>query len=1083
MVVTPETVRQVIRAWAAIEVLTPRLTKDAWSALAADRQGQLRAESPLAPNDPDEPDMPDDYDEIPWSVEPAETSETEDEADADDEAEAPPARPWYLVVLGALPAGPAFERLDAAFADDADDDETGRETQGDIVAATAVIDQSGLLVPDTVGIAGFARGLGHLLSGGSPSDLAAGEDREADLKARIASMLIPTDQFGRPQPLIWRDLRDASRDLGEELGLPLELWQVTPCAIRIMAKHAPRAEVLSSFVLSDLRRVLRDVDHLPEALSSYLGLRPPLQPWDPLTDRERLASLLEPGLFPLGRWPGPGLHPLNVLQQAAINAIVRDLDRGGLAAVNGPPGTGKTTLLRDLVAHVLVSRADSLSRADPLGELSGLDLMDFAIVVASNNNTAVENISLDLPMRAKALDRSMWQDGGLAYFRHTADAVGNVASGSPEADRAWGLMAARLGKASHRKAFFGTFWWDADWGLRDWLDLAGWPDRRDDQPPGKLAELDPPPRLPEARANWRQAVDEFWLARDRCRRFRDELAGIDATRTELTRIEARKPAAQSRLDIAERDLASAALASEAVRIEYDTLARRETTEQTKLAALSSVAPSRFARLFQTSAWRSHEAGIREQVARLDAAQNATRAAAARLAEAAAAEEHCASVRDAARQALQDLAARGAEIGLMLTGISSAAGDALPGPGFWDQPDAELHRAAPWNGGAFRDARDALFAAAVRLHRAFIVAAARKIKPALNAVAKACVNPSAPRPEAADWGLFFLVVPVVSTTFASVGRMFQGFGAAEIGWLLIDEAGQAAPQAAIGAIWRARRALVIGDPLQIEPVAATPERTTRLIFASHHAEASAWSAPEQSAQTLADRASPIQARFRVADAGPGREERITGMPLLVHRRCERPMFDIANRIAYDHHMVYATVEEDSPIRAFLGPSAWIDVDAPTRDKWVQAEGELIAAAIAGLCGVLPAAPDVFVICPFRLPAVRLRELLKRTPDVLPLLKKKDRDAWIDRRIGTVHTFQGKEAEAVILMLGAGRGAKEGSRTWAGRTPNLLNVGATRARRALYVVGNRAEWQGAGFFRDAAGMLPHKPGRDWVPGGRV
>ena len=1076
MVVTPETVRQVIRSWLAIEVLTPHRTRDGWSSLAADRQGQLRAESPLAPNDPDEPDMPDDYDEIPWAAEPF---ETEDDPDPDDEADTQPKRPWYLIVLGALPAKLAFRHLDAAFAEDADDDETGRLTRGDVVAATAVIDQSGFLVPDSVAIASFAWGVGHLVSGGSPADLAAWDDQEGDLRTRTASILTPTDQLGRPQPLTWRDLRDASRDLGGELGLPAELWQVTPCAIRIMAKRPPLAEVLSGFVLSDLRRVLREVDRLPAALSSYLGLRPPQQPWDALTDRVRLAALLEPGLFPLGRWPGPGLHPLNVLQQAAVNAIVRDLDRDGLVAVNGPPGTGKTTLLRDLVAHVLVSRAHRLARTDPFGDLTGLDLMDYAMVVASNNNTAVENISLELPMRARALDRSVWQDGGLEYFRHTADAIGNVAPGASGHDRAWGLMAARLGKATHRKTFFGTFWWDADWGLKDWLDLAGWPANWQDQPMGKLAALDPPPPWPEAKANWRQAVDEFCLARGRCRRFRDELEGIHAAGSELTRIEAQKPATRGRLDVAERDLASAGLAAEAARIDYETLARRETTEQAKLAALSSVAPSRFARLFQTPAWRTHEAGIREQVARLGAAQDAARMAAARLADASAVERQCASARQAARQDLEALDEHAASLRLVLKDTPSAAGDALPGPGFWDQPDAGLHRAAPWNGGAFRDARDALFAAAVRLHRAFVVAAARRIKPALNAVARAAVNPSAPRPEAADWGLFFLVGPVVSTTFASVGRMFQGFGAAELGWLLIDEAGQAAPQAAVGAIWRARRAVVIGDPLQIQPVVTTPPRTTRLIFESHRTNAAAWSAPEQSAQTLADRASPVQGRFRVADGEPGREQRITGMPLLVHRRCEQPMFGLANAIAYDNRMVYATVGATSPIRDYLGPSAWIDVEAPSRDKWVQEEGDLIAAAIAGLCGVFGGAPDLFVICPFRLPAANLRELLLRTPGVLPGLKKKDRQAWIDRRVGTVHTFQGKEAEAVILMLGAGRGAREGSRTWAGRTPNLLNVAATRAKRALYVVGNRAEWQGAGFFREAARLLPHRSGQIWLP----
>ena len=1078
-VTTPETVRRVLRSWMAIEVLTPQVTKDGWAELAAEKQGQQRNKDTAAGDDPAQWQTPQDGDPTPWPP----LLEQPDDGETKPAESAPGTErkhPWYSVILGALPARQAFEHLDAAFAEQADEDETNRHTKGHVIAASAVLDQWGVLVPDTLAIASFAWGLGHMLGGRSAAELADWVVLEQGFKARFADILSPLGSDARPRSLTWRDLRAASATLADELGLPSELWVMTPCAIRTLSKDPPKPDFLSSFFLSDLVRVLREADHLPDAASAYLGMRPPAAPWDALTDRCELASLLQPGLLPLGRWPGPGLHPLTLLQQAAVNAIVRDLGRSGIAAVNGPPGTGKTTLLRDVVAHVLVSRAELLAKLDdPRSDLSGLDLMDFALVVASKNNAAVENVSLELPVRAKALDRSVWRDKGLSYFPQTADAVLGVPPNAQEEDHAWGLMAARLGRAEHRRTFFDRFWWDDNWGLWDWLDRAGWPDTWRSKSPGKLAQLDPPPSPAQADRRWREARQAFRQALDRCRRMRYELEVLADLGSRLRDVTAQLPAAESRLAQAERELAAATPAVGTARDWHESSGRQQAIEAAKLTALSSVAPSRFARLLRTRAWRSHEAELRGQLARLSEAQDATRTAAGRLAIAGADKERCLREHRDALAARDTLRRDAAQFARSLEDGQSAIDGAPPGCDFWKQPDADLYRAAPWNGGAFQAARDELFVAAVRLHQAFIVAAAQTVKRSLHTIAKAGLGgPNAPKPMAYDWGIFFLLVPVVSTTFASIGSMFQGFGASQIGWLLIDEAGQAPPQEAVGAIWRARRAVVIGDPLQIAPVVSTPQRTTQLIYNANDTDPAPWAAPEQSAQTLADRASPIQGRFRALNGEADREERITGIPLLVHRRCEQPMFGIANRIAYDERMVFATAVGPSKIRDLLGDSAWIDVDAPSTGKWVEAEGQLIAQAIAKLCRAAAEPPDLYVICPFKVPAARLRMLLLDKSDVLPRLSKEARKTWIKARVGTVHTFQGKEAEAVILMLGAGRGAKPGSRSWAGGTPNLLNVAATRAKRVLYVVGNRSEWQGAGVFVEAAHALPPRRGREWL-----
>ncbi len=71
-----------------------------------------------------------------------------------------------------------------------------------------------------------------------------------------------------------------------------------------------------------------------------------------------------------------------------------------------------------------------------------------------------------------------------------------------------------------------------------------------------------------------------------------------------------------------------------------------------------------------------------------------------------------------------------------------------------------------------------------------------------------------------------------------------------------------------------------------------------------------------------------------------------------------------------------------------------------------------------------------------------------------------DEWCRDRVGTIHTFQGREADTVILLLGAPKASQQRARQWAASPPNIINVAVSRAKQNLYVVGSAAAWAGAG-----------------------
>nr|WP_244641226.1 AAA domain-containing protein [Pantoea agglomerans] len=121
-------------------------------------------------------------------------------------------------------------------------------------------------------------------------------------------------------------------------------------------------------------------------------------------------------------------------------------------------------------------------------------------------------------------------------------------------------------------------------------------------------------------------------------------------------------------------------------------------------------------------------------------------------------------------------------------------------------------------------------------------------------------------------------------------------------------------------------------------------------------------------------------------------------------------------------------------------------------------------------------DIYVITPFKAVRAGLLDALQR-PDVSDKLASKtalsrtDLKAWRGKNVGTVHTFQGKENDIVILVLGCDV-AHQGGADWAASKPNLLNVALTRAKNNIFVIGDRNVWADKAGFDVVAQALPDK-----------
>ena len=292
-------------------------------------------------------------------------------------------------------------------------------------------------------------------------------------------------------PLRGPDLYRFTAELSGRLGVTKEL---NPRNIRVSsyeisvsrADEPPEHQTfLNSYVADDLALISMALDrgNAGTALGQYLTTSPGIARTDVQKEPLCVRAGCAPDRIPSGRWVTNTDRPLAFSQQFAVNQILRTLsDTCGVFAVNGPPGTGKTTMLRDVIAAIVVNRAIELACLASPGEAfttvcerwqpvryshtittPNPKLTGFEIVVASSNNGAVENVSVEIP-----------GPKGIGGQWHGAAAKVDYFSQSAGRD-AWAMIAARLGNRANRAAFVQEFWWKRDSGMQNVLERTAAP--------------------------------------------------------------------------------------------------------------------------------------------------------------------------------------------------------------------------------------------------------------------------------------------------------------------------------------------------------------------------------------------------------------------------------------------------------------------------------------------------------------------------------------------------------------------------------------------------------------------------------
>jgi len=348
----------------------------------------------------------------------------------------------------------------------------------------------------------------------------------------------------------------------------------------------------------------------------------------------------------------------------------------------------------------------------------------------------------------------------------------------------------------------------------------------------------------------------------------------------------------------------------------------------------------------------------------------------------------------------------------------------------------------------------------------------------------------------------MLAPVFVVTAFSVPKLMRArvsgfdkgmshflFGEADL--LIVDEAGQGSPEIGAAPFLFARRAIVVGDVEQLEPVWSISAAADG-IHAAHYRLGDELddSRDERSAlQRLGDSGNlmssgSVMRMAQRASAWADRRFAVPGLTLTNHYRCLKPIIEVCNSLVYRGALVPARKEPEvaSLFRpelqrlAYLVVEELVDTRNPGGSRRNRQEAALIAAWIRENAAALLRHYDphgkkglrlkdvVAVITPFTGQIGEIQNAIAQAHGVPRFDAKDGSQPYHGMTIDTVHSLQGAEKPVVLFsMVESGQPAQA---QFYDRGSNLINVAISRAKDLFITAMSQAAVEYARTLADPA-----------------